>query len=126
MASAYLVVGSWATTKAINTWLKNQLLFQKIFGVDMYCTRCGTRNPDTSVNCFNCGSSIDAYRGECAAATEMGIKPATIDSAKKGAQTTYGAKNKLVTAEEAESARARLRTTISELDMGAPHKATGK
>ena len=92
----------------------------------MYCTRCGTRNPDTSVNCFNCGSSIDAYRGECAAATEMGIKPATIDSAKKGAQTTYGAKNKLVTAEEAESARARLRKTISELDMGAPHKATGK
>jgi hypothetical protein len=59
-------------------------------------------------------------------ATEMGIKPATIDSPKKGAQTTYGAKNKLVTAEEAKSARARLRKTISELDMGAPHKATGK
>ena len=28
MASTYLVVGSWAMTKAINTWLKNQLLFQ--------------------------------------------------------------------------------------------------
>ena len=28
MANTYLVVGSWAMTKAINTWLKNQLLFQ--------------------------------------------------------------------------------------------------
>ncbi len=24
----------------------------------MFCTRCGTRNPESSVNCFNCGQSM--------------------------------------------------------------------
>ena len=32
----------------------------------MYCTRCGTKNPDASANCFNCGSSMDTARGVAA------------------------------------------------------------
>jgi hypothetical protein len=24
----------------------------------VYCTKCGTLNPDTAVNCFNCGSPL--------------------------------------------------------------------
>jgi hypothetical protein len=31
-----------------------------VSGVDMHCTRCGTKNPDGSANCFNCGRSMDA------------------------------------------------------------------
>jgi hypothetical protein len=31
-----------------------------MFGVGMYCNRCGTQNPDGSANCFNCGRSMDA------------------------------------------------------------------
>jgi len=38
----------------------------------MYCTACGTKNPDNSDNCFNCGSTMGANHPPRAAGSSSG------------------------------------------------------
>lgn len=51
---------------------------------DVFCTRCGHRNPGTANFCSSCGAAFEAVRGEDHTMTHEAIDPDTVTGPESG------------------------------------------
>src|ERR1700730_16689058 len=57
--------------------------YARLRGQFMFCTKCGTKNPENSANCYNCGQKIAAaYESSQLRSDNEVISPTNVDTRK--------------------------------------------